>query len=114
MIGGKLDIDQQFRVRPHCVIICASAAAREKKKTPPNEIEQFTDHAISRTNNVLRSLFVINTKFKRRSLHGNEQGEKKADHVRDWKNVKSPQQRTRFTVTDHSSRPQTVNPFWGF
>ncbi len=86
----------------------------KKKKTPRNEIEQFTDHAISRTNNVLRFFFVINTKFKRTSLHGNEQGGKKADHVRDWKNVKSPQQRTRFTVTDHSSRPQTVTPFWAF
>jgi hypothetical protein len=63
----------------------------KKKQTPHNEIEQFTDHAISRTNNVLRFFFVLNTKFKRTSLHGNEQGEKKDDHVRDWKNVKSPQ-----------------------
>jgi len=52
--------------------------------------------------------------FKRRSLHGNEKGEKKADHVRDGKNVKSPQQRTGFTVTDHSSWVQPGLRFWPF
>jgi hypothetical protein len=55
-----------------------------------------------------------NIKFKRRSLHGSKQGGKKADHVRDWKNVKSPQQRTQFTVTDHSSWLQTGTPFLAF
>jgi hypothetical protein len=107
--------EHQFPVHPHSVVICTAGAAREKKRrTPPNEIAQLTDHAISRTNNVLRFWFVINTKFKRRSLHGNKQGQKNADHVRDWKNVKSSQQRTRFTVTDHSSRLQTGTPFLAF
>ncbi len=85
----------QFPVHPHCVVICASGAAREKKrkKTPPNEIVQHTDHAISGLNNVLLFWFVINTKFKQRRLDGNKQGEKKADHSRDPKKVKSSQRR---------------------
>jgi antirestriction protein ArdC len=84
------------------------------KMTPPNEIAQLTDHAISRTNNVLRLRFVISAKFRRRSLHANQQGKKKADEVRDWKNVNSSQRRARITVTDHSSRVQTGTPFLAF
>jgi hypothetical protein len=87
---------------------------RKRENTPPNQISQLTDHAISRTINVLRFRFVINTRFKRGSLHGSEEGEKKSDHVRDWKNVKPSQQGTRFTVTDHSTRVQTGIPFWPF
>ncbi len=87
---------------------------KKREKTPPNQIAELTDHAISRTNNVLRFWFKINTKFKRRSLHGKEQGEKKGDQVRDWKNVKPSQQRNGFTVTDHSSRVQTGTPFLAF
>jgi hypothetical protein len=102
--------DHQFLVHPHCVVICSSGATPKKQK-PPYEIAQLTDHDNSRTNNMLRVWFVIITNFKRRSLHCNEQGEKKPDHVTDWKNVKSSQERTRFTVTDHSSRLQTGTPF---
>jgi hypothetical protein len=86
--------DHQFPVHPHCVVIYASGTARERKKrkkTPHNDIAQHTDHAISRTN-ALRLLFAINTKFKQRSLPGNEREGEKADYARDWKNVKSSQQ----------------------
>ncbi len=76
----------KFPVHPHCVVICASGAAREEKKkikTPPNEIAQLTDYVISRNNNVLRFWFAVETKLKRRGLPDTEQGEKKSDHVTD-------------------------------
>jgi hypothetical protein len=71
--------DHQFPVHPHCVVMCASSAAQEKKreKTQPIEIPQLTFHAISPANKVLPFWIVTNTKFPWRSLHGTEQGDKK-------------------------------------
>jgi hypothetical protein len=66
----------QFPVHPHCAVICAREK-KEKKKTPPNKIAQLTDYVISRTKDVLRFWFVVNTKLKRRGLPDTEQGGKK-------------------------------------
>jgi hypothetical protein len=78
MGGAKLrlrsSISSPPTLRRHVRIMFCTG--EKGKKTQPNEIAQFTDHRISRTNNVPRYWFVSDTKFKRRSLHGNEQGEK--------------------------------------